>query len=195
MCDFAEVRERVLESIGQLYVDHIRLLEIDANERSITHWLANEVQARFQEWTVDCEYNRKGELPKKLKETDERVLIWNTDGRTAYPDIIVHMREEPVNLLILEAKKATSDDGPERDLEKLAFFGDHSDYRYRFGAFVMLAKQEVFIQWFVDGMPKGAEWLAPDGEELLEGTAPEAAELLAIEEDVQAVLEGLGFDV
>ena len=36
------------------------LFEADANERSITHKLAEYLQAQFQDWNVDCEYNRNG---------------------------------------------------------------------------------------------------------------------------------------
>jgi len=183
------------QAISQLYADHGRLLEIDANERSITHWLANAIQSQFEDWTVDCEYNRKGRLPKNLEYSDERVSIHDTDGRSVYPDIIAHVREQPDNLLIAEIKKATSAEGPRKDLEKLVDFGLESDYQYRFGVFIVLDTQQALLQWFAEGRPIQVEWLAVDDELVAVVDHPPNTGIKAIHADIDRELRRMGFDV
>ena len=195
MCSLEQVQERFRLALKHLYDNHERLIAIDANERSITHWLANAVQAQFEDWTVDCEYNRKGELPKNLKYSVERVSVHNTDGRSVYPDIIVHNRERPENLLIAEIKKESSKEGPKKDLEKLADFGSHGDYQYQFGVFAVMGEQRIFLQWFVEGQPAECEWLLlEEGHSLLVTTPPDEASALELQL-VHHELGRLGFNV
>lgn len=194
MCSLEQVQERFHMALERFYEDHEQLIAIDANERSITHWLANAVQEQFEEWKVDCEYNRKGKLPKNLEYSDERVSVHDTDGRSVYPDIIVHVREQPENLLIAEIKKATSGEGPRKDLEKVVDFGLESDYRYRFGVFVVLDTQHALLQWFAAGTPIEVEWLALDDEGVKVIDGPPNAKLESVSASVRCELERMGFD-
>ena len=57
-----DVKRRVIAAICALYRHDRELLDVDANERSITHKLAEHLQREFPEWHVDCEYNRVGHL-------------------------------------------------------------------------------------------------------------------------------------
>ena len=57
-----DVKKRVIAAICALYRHDRELLAVDANERSITHKLAEHLQREFPEWHVDCEYNRVGHL-------------------------------------------------------------------------------------------------------------------------------------
>jgi hypothetical protein len=113
-------------------LEHDRaLLEVDANERSMTHKFAEHLQAEFSGWNVDCEYNRNGELPKRLVGTAEAVSTDNTDGKTVFPDVIVHHRGTIENLLVIEAKKSTTA-ATGRDVEKLRAYKAEHGYQFAF---------------------------------------------------------------
>lgn len=115
--------ERLLELDGFL-------LTVDANERSITHRLAMHLQQEFYDWHVDCEYNRDGHDPKELSighlEPDEH----DTQAQTVFPDIIVHIRGRPENLLVIEIKKSTSKVPADKDMTKLVEYQRQLGYRF-----------------------------------------------------------------
>ena len=113
--------------------DHY-LLQIDANERAISHRPGLYLQLLFDDWHVDCEYNRNLDDPKRLKtykrffDADQRA--WNiraSDPITVFPDIIVHERGTRNNLLLIEIKKTTSQIGSEVDYFKLR------EFKYQYG--------------------------------------------------------------
>jgi len=107
------------------------LLVVDANERSLTHKLAEHVQAAFPDWHVDCEYNRLGNKVKRLPHP-EPSMTDDTEGRTIFPDIIVHRRRRSENLLAIEVKKTKN--GPARDIDKLrGLTAPDSEYAYKLG--------------------------------------------------------------
>jgi hypothetical protein len=56
----------------------------------------------------------------------------DTEGIAVFPDVIVHRRGSPCNLVVIEAKKDHGD--PAFDYQKLAAFLDesHLGYRYAF---------------------------------------------------------------
>ena len=107
------------------------LLEVDANERSLTHKLAEHLQAEFLDWNVDCEYNRNGALPKRLRGVEESVSTNDTDGKTVFPDIIVHRRKTASNLMVIEAKKSSTA-GSSTDKEKLRAYKAEHGYQFAF---------------------------------------------------------------
>jgi hypothetical protein len=115
------------------------LLEIDVNERTMTHKLAEYLQQEFQDYNVDCEYNRQINDTKMMPQPSiprKRLnFSKDTDARTVYPDIIVHKRLGDDNLLVIEAKKSSREDNGEWDKEKLkAFKGE--PFKYRMALFV-----------------------------------------------------------
>jgi hypothetical protein len=127
-----EVRSRVDAAYHSLLCHDAYLLEVDANERSITHKLAEYLQQEFPEWNVDCEYNRDGLLPKTLDHTFFReVSASDTDAQTVYPDIIVHRRGSGRNLLVIEAKKSTTSSGT-RDADKLKGYKVEHGYDFAY---------------------------------------------------------------
>ena len=130
-----EVRFKVDQAIAQLLEKDAYLLQIDANERTISHRLGLYLQLLFEDWHVDCEYNRDLDNPKRLKtyesffDADQRV--WNiaeSDPITVFPDIIIHERGTSNNLLVIEIKKTTSKINSEFDCFKLREF----KYQYRY---------------------------------------------------------------
>jgi len=62
----------------------------------------------------------------------------DTNGRTVYPDIIVHQRGTGNNLLVIEIKKSTSQAGDECDIAKLNEFRNCQRLRYCFAIFLKL---------------------------------------------------------
>src|SRR5271156_1841591 len=105
----AEIESKLRRAIRTLLREDGWLLRYDANERSITHKLAEYLQKEFRDWHVDCEYNLDGhDDSKKLDLPPKRnISSADTEARTVFPDIIVHCRgkhAKRLNLLVLEAK-------------------------------------------------------------------------------------------
>jgi len=131
------LKRRVITAVCALYGYDRELLDVDANERSITHKLAEHLQCEFPKWNVDCEYNRKGYDPKRLSLKFDSVNPDDTEAKTVYPDIIVHQRMSPKNLLIIEVKKANGRDDT-KDVEKLRAFIKEPQYKYQYGLLLKL---------------------------------------------------------
>jgi hypothetical protein len=132
-----------------------QLIAHNLNERTITHKLAEYLQALFSEYHVDCEYNRDvdqgGSQLKRINILKDRyeavkgkVINGSSIDVSVYPDIIVHRRgTNASNLLVIELKKTTNTDNDARefDLEKLRCFTDQSErntLKYDFGVFLLL---------------------------------------------------------
>ena len=128
-----------LEIAKKIFLDlHHMLLEVGANERSITHKFAECMTALFEGWNVDCEYNRDLYEPKRIvKNINEVVRIDDDNAVSAFPDIIVHHRGgsgAENNLLVIEAKKDSSKAAVEDDCEKLRRI--KNSLNYQFTAFI-----------------------------------------------------------
>lgn len=156
-----EVEMAVIESLKRLVHDDRYLLENDVNERSLSHRFAIYLQERVdkwkEDWKVDCEYNRIGEDqfdPKKINLLkSEAVDLDDTDARTVFPDIIVHLRgvsgKNGGNLLVVEFKKSTSkvSDAFDREDKLPAYL---KQLRYFYAAFVKLKCKNQFdyeLEW------------------------------------------------
>lgn len=132
-----EVKQRVIAAIARFYRHDPELLEVDVNERTITHKLAEYLQDEFPEWHVDCEYNRLGTDVKRLSLIGEVVTPFDTEAKTVFPDIIIHRRRKKKNLLVIEVKKISGGDKI-KDHEKLEAFTQDPNYRYCFGLFLRI---------------------------------------------------------
>lgn len=131
------------------------IIKNDTNERTLTQRLAFylEFQLRknikYENYSVDCEYNRKEEDIKRLK------FGKNTDKKEIYPDIIVHQRKIKNNLIAIEMKKTTSRNTDKiKDIEKLEALTDRkNDYHYTLGIYFELdiTDNNNIINFFVDG--------------------------------------------
>ena len=135
-----EVKKRLGNAVHLLCKKDRWLLQKDVNERSITFRLGMYLQELFEDWHVDCEYNRDGHdaktIPSHLWESDDKDCL-------VYPDIIIHKRgAEGPNLLIIEAKKAGKS-GAERDLKKLRSY--HQCLKYAYAAFILIDTGEGFL--------------------------------------------------
>ena len=64
------IKKRVKRSIEKLIDKDEYLLNVDANERSITHKLEEYLQQEFPTYDVDCEYNRDVDNKNNIKEIE-----------------------------------------------------------------------------------------------------------------------------
>lgn len=128
----------IAQALDALLEHDGHLLRVDANERSLTHRFGMYLQAALPDWHVDCEYNRNGPDPKRIVLGERLVDIADTDGKTAYPDVIVHIRDTDRNHLVLEFKKTSSRVGDQDDFAKLGAYKHDPRLCYAFAIFVEL---------------------------------------------------------
>ena len=154
--------DKVVAALGEFYARETYLLEHDLGERTLTHRVAVHVEKQFEGWDVDCNYDRLGErtlrLPKgSIVSTDDRL------GKSIFPDIVVHRRAIPENLLAIEVRKATNHQPPEHDQHKLRALTDpHLWFAYRIGVYLVLGKISAISDVYVGGAiePVLSDWLA-----------------------------------
>lgn len=145
-----EILKKIYTAYRQLLLNDRHLLDVDASERSLTHLLAIYLQAEFEGWDVDCEYNRDGhevksvypweekaeELLREIEATPEGrrrdALVHKLEnGLTVFPDIIIHHRGTSENLVVFEVKKSTYQ-GEDNDREKLQAYVTDLAYKNAF---------------------------------------------------------------
>jgi hypothetical protein len=121
------------------------------------------IEKQFSGWQVDCDYNRLGERTLRLPHG----TIVSTDdhfGKSVYPDIVVHQRDIPNNLLAIEVRKAANHQPPEHDQHKLRALTDpHLWFAYWMGVLFILGKKhitssEVYVGGEID--KPSSIWLA-----------------------------------
>jgi hypothetical protein len=131
-----EARARLESAIAQLIRNDMHLLENDLSERCIASRLAMYLQPEFAEYSVDVEYNRQGDIPKKLGLPDECANFWDDEGRAfVVPDVIVHRRgADGPNVLVLELKKTNNREPRNCDHQRILAFREQLGYS--FGALI-----------------------------------------------------------
>jgi hypothetical protein len=143
---------KLVTALHEFYTHETFLLEKDLGERTLTHRLAVHLEKQFSGWEVDCDYNRLGERTLRLPHG----TIISTDdhfGKSVYPDIVVHQREIPNNLLAVELRKANNHQPPEHDHHKLRALTDpHLWFAYWIGVFLVLGKTSVVAEVYVGGV-------------------------------------------
>ena len=134
---------KVVAALHEFYARETFLLEKDLGERTLTHRLAVHVESQFPGWEVDCDYDRLGDRTLRLPHG----TIVSTDdhlGKSVYPDIVVHQRAIPNNLLAVEVRKSGNHQPVEHDQHKLRALTDpHLWFAYWIGVFVTLGKNQV----------------------------------------------------
>jgi hypothetical protein len=133
---------KLQEAIDWFTADDQYLLDNDLSERCIASRLAMYLQAAFPDHDVDVEYNRAGEIAKRVPMSEECDTRENRDGNPlAVPDVIVHKRgPEGPNILVLELKKTSNQEGWNCDRERVHKFREHLDYE--FGALIECETRE-----------------------------------------------------
>jgi hypothetical protein len=154
---------KVVAALQEFYAAEAYLLDRDLGEHTLTHRLAVYVEKRFPGWQVDCNYDRLGE---RMLRMPHGAIISTDDhlGKSVYPDIVVHQREIPNNLLAIEVRKASNHQPLEHDQHKLAALTDPRVwFAYWIGVLLTLAKtdiasSEVYVGGVVDH--PNSLWLA-----------------------------------
>ncbi len=153
---------KVVTALQEFYAQETWLLEHDLGERTLTHRLAVRLEPQFPGWQVDCDYDRLGERTLRLPHG----TIVSTDDHLAksiYPDIVVHQRDIPNNLLAIEVRKASNHQPPDHDRHKLRALTDpHLWFAYWIGVYLVLGKKSVVSDVYVGGVIDGpmSAWLA-----------------------------------
>jgi hypothetical protein len=143
---------KLVTALHEFYAHETFLLEKDLGERTLAHRLAVHMEKQFSGWEVDCDYDKLGERTLRLPHG----TIISTDdhfGKSVYPDIVVHQREIPNNLLAVELRKANNHQPPEHDHHKLRALTDpHLWFAYWIGVFLVLGKESVVSDVYVGGV-------------------------------------------
>ena len=142
---------KVVTALSEFYAHETFLLEKDAGERALTHRLAVHIEKQFAGWQVDCDYDRLGERTLRLPHG----AIISTDDHLAksiYPDIVVHQREIPNNLLAVEVRKSANHQPLEHDQHKLRALTDpHLWFAYWAGVLLTLGRKHVTMSEIYTG--------------------------------------------
>jgi hypothetical protein len=138
------IKARIISALVDLYRYDYELFDSQANERSITHKLAEYLQRNFPSWHVDCEYNRRENQTKKI------------GRKRVFPDIIVHKRRTGDNLLVIEVKKGESN--YEVDVKKIRKFLSSPQYFYRYGLFLSLNREGCKRALFIRNNSDDIDW-------------------------------------
>src|ERR1700761_3515845 len=146
--------DKVVSALKELYAREAFLFEQDLGEGALTHRLAVQLERHFSDFEVDCDFDRLGARTVNLP----RGAIVSTDdhlGKSVYPDIVVHQRAIPNNLLAIEVRKASNHQPPDHDKHKLRGLTDpHLWFAYRIGVLVTLGKKGVpASEVYVGGVP------------------------------------------
>ncbi|GEM_PF-1767992 len=122
------------------------LLAIDVQEETISHRLAFHIEKSFEKpkydlpfkvqriesLLVDCEYNKHGDEPKALADIIKKYP--EKKSNIVRPDIVLHGRNSPTNLIVIEIKKKKSKDKQYAKDKVQAFI--ESSYAYQFGLYI-----------------------------------------------------------
>ena len=161
--DKAAELDKVIGALDVFYARETFLLERDVGERALTHRLAVHLEGEFRGWDIDCDYNRLGErrllLPKgTIVATDDDI------GKSVYPDIIIHRRAVPENLLAIETRKGANYSPFEHDRHKLRALTDpHLWFAYEIGLLLVLGRRRVTsAEVYIGGemSHSSSEWFA-----------------------------------
>jgi hypothetical protein len=135
--------DKVITALKEFYAREAFLFEHDLGERALTHRLAVHVERQFPDFEVDCDFDRLGPRTLNLP----RGSIVSTDdhlGKSVYPDIVVHQRNVPNNLIAIEVRKASNHQPVEHDRQKLRALTDpHIWFAYWIGVLLTLGKNSV----------------------------------------------------
>jgi len=146
---------KVVAALGEFYARETYLLDKDLGERALAHRLAVHVERQFSGWDVDCEYDRLGERTLRMPHgtivsTDEHL------AKSVFPDIVVHQRDVPNNLLAIELRKASNHQPIEHDQHKLVALTDpHIWFAYWIGVLLVVGRNnvvgsEVYVGGLID---------------------------------------------
>lgn len=153
------LKDGIEYAFKQVYENDRILIENDVCERAIMFRFAYYLLSEFQDYDVDCEYNRHITDPKMISVCDEKYC-------KTYPDVIIHKRgTDEKNYAVIELKKSNNKE-IENDYKKLSAYTHNSlpqsendrklyNYNYDFGVSIIVYKNLSdtikSCQFFIDG--------------------------------------------
>ena len=127
------VLAKVEEALNKLYEKDQYLIHFGGNnhvsERSITHKLGAYLTPLFEEYDVDCEYNRYGYEGKFVEKLKQNVI----------PDIIIYKRGKCNNYIAIEVKTWWNKSKVLEDKKKLLEL-TKAKYNYKYGISLVINK-------------------------------------------------------
>jgi len=141
-----KIEKKLKLALEKLLKNEKEIISYDVNERSLSHKLAIYLQAHFEEWDIDCEYNRNHDVSKILVINSRNSSFDDIYARTVFPDIIVHKRGTDENMLVIEMKKTTSSESDEFDMEKLRAFKRQLKYQYAVFVKIQIRPEAIIKQ-------------------------------------------------
>lgn len=125
-----DIRVKLSRAVQQTLNDDWDLIALGAHEQSIAHRIAVHLEPLFPGFHIDCEYNRNKYATKVF------VGEFGQKPKAMRPDIIVHRRNTPENVLALEMK-ANANTKKSNDRKKLKALGaQDGGYLYVGTAFI-----------------------------------------------------------
>jgi len=132
------ILDKVEEALNKLYEKDQYLIHSEKNnhvsERSITHKLGAYLTPLFEEYDVDCEYNRFGYEGKFVEKLKQDVI----------PDIIIHKRGEVNNFIAVEIKTWWNKYKRSSDIDKLTEL-TRGKYHYKYGFSIVINKNRGLV--------------------------------------------------
>lgn len=152
MNNYEDIILKIKQAITRFYKEDKELLNYNTKdpmicERTISFRIGMYLQEIFEDYNVDCEYNRHIDDIKELEEN------------RIYPDIIVHKRKiDENNLVWIEIKKCSSSKKLiDEDRDRLKKVTDGKlNYKYTYGVLIILNESfdEIVIEIYDDGKLK-----------------------------------------
>ena len=132
------ILDKVEEALNKLYEKDQYLIHSEKNnhvsERSITHKLGAYLTPLFEEYDVDCEYNRFGYEGKFVEKLKQNVI----------PDIIIHKRGVVNNFIAVEIKTWWNKHKRSSDIDKLTEL-TRGKYHYKYGLSIVINKNRDLV--------------------------------------------------
>ena len=128
-----DIKSNIEAALRTLCINEAYIIGVNTNERTLTHHLAKYLEKYFAGYSIDCEYNRNGDVPKRLMESKAFARADDVNGVTVYPDIVIHKRGVPPegeNYIIIEAKKEGVSYAD--DVVKLKLYKTQLGYKHAF---------------------------------------------------------------
>ncbi len=102
---YSAIRQYLEAAVREALTRDWDLVANGCHEQAISHRIAVYLEKYFPEFSTDCEYNRREFKSKSFT---------NAHGKEQEmrPDIVVHHRINPVNILAVEVKANGSSDSP-----------------------------------------------------------------------------------
>lgn len=146
MMNFEILEAAITQALTQLYTQDGYLINHasgHAGERATVfrfgHYFASILEKKLPGYVVDCEYSRNMDQKRKI------LPSWPNG---CYPDIILHRRGTPENVLALEFKawwRENLEQEVNRDARKILELKNTLGYSY--GAVILLEKEQPRILW------------------------------------------------